>query len=72
MKVGEYPEAEALGKKLVLDDDRQLRVDALRAASRVVAGTFKLVADTDDPTARNITHATLVCAAQFHRWLKDG
>ena len=50
----------------------QNRTEALRAASRVVAGTFTRVMDDIPADDRNITSTTLIVAKQFAKYLETG
>ena len=52
--------------------EQQFRIEALRAATRVVAGTFTRVMDGIPADDRNITSTTLIVAKQFAKYLETG
>lgn len=60
---------------LPTDHDRQLRIEALRAASRVVAGIYAGdddVVENHSKTKMSAEKATVQIAEQFACWLENG
>ena len=56
------------------DYSRENRIEALRAASRIVAGIYsneKVIKD-NTPGAENVDDVTLAIAEQFAKWLETG
>ena len=51
---------------------RQLRIEALRAASRIVAGTFMDAKASERGESMNATDATIYVAERFAKWLEMG
>ncbi len=61
-------------RRVALDDDRQLRIEALRLATGLMREYYRDGQSVPGIGGKqvDVDEKTLHVAEQFHRWLKDG